>query len=36
MAETIRKHVPQLDPKYLEADIYLDRQIGHAEVLLKL
>ena len=35
MAETIRKHVPQLDPKYLEADIStFDRQIGHAEVLL--
>ncbi len=35
MADTIRKHVPQLDPKYLEADVStFDRQIGHTEVLL--
>lgn len=35
MAETIRKHVPQLDPKYLDANVStFDRQIGHTEVLL--
>ena len=35
MAETIRKHVPQLDPRYLDANVNtFDRQIGHTEVLL--
>ena len=35
MAEKIRRHVPQLDPKYLDADVNtLDRQKGHTEVLL--
>ena len=35
MADTIRQHVPELDPKYLDADVNtLDRQVGHTEVLL--
>lgn len=35
MADVIRRHVPELDPKYLDADVStFDRQIGHAEVLL--
>ena len=35
MADKIRKHVPELDPKYLDADVNtFDRQRGHAEVLL--
>ena len=35
MAEVIRKHVPELDPKYLDAGVStFDRQVGHAEVLL--
>ena len=35
MANTIRKHVPQLDAKYLDPAVStFDRQIGHAEVLL--
>lgn len=35
MADVIRQHVPQLDPKYLDADVStFDRQVGHTEVLL--
>lgn len=35
MADTIRKHVPQLDEKYLAENMTtLDRQSGHTEVLL--
>jgi hypothetical protein len=35
MGDVIRRHVPQLDPKYLDAEVStLDRQTGHAEVLL--
>ncbi len=35
MADVIRQHVPELDPKYLDADVStFDRQVGHAEVLL--
>ncbi len=35
MAETIRKHVPKLDAKYLAEDVnMIDRQKGHVEVLL--
>lgn len=35
MAEVIRRHVPTLDPKYLNPGITtIDRQIGHTEVLL--
>ena len=35
MADKIRKHVPELDPKYLDAEVNtFDRQRGHAEVLL--
>lgn len=35
MADVIRQHVPQLDPKYLDADVStFDRQLGHTEVLL--
>ena len=35
MADTIRKHVPKLDAKYLDPAVHtLDRQIGHSEVLL--
>ena len=35
MASTIRKHVPQLDSKYLDPAVNtFDRQIGHTEVLL--
>ena len=35
MADTIRKHVPKLDAKYLDPAVNtLDRQIGHSEVLL--
>ncbi|MCR9202603.1 MAG: DUF1552 domain-containing protein [Planctomycetaceae bacterium] len=35
MADTIRQHVPQLDPKFLDADVStFDRQLGHTEVLL--
>ena len=35
MAEVIRRHMPELDPKYLDADVStFDRQIGHTEVLL--
>lgn len=35
MADTIRQHVPQLDPAFLDADVStFDRQRGHTEVLL--
>jgi len=35
MANVIRQHVPELDPKYLDADVStFDRQVGHTEVLL--
>lgn len=35
MADTVRRHVPKLDSKYLaEKMSTLDRQMGHAEVLL--
>ena len=35
MADVIREHVPELDPKYLDTDVNtFDRQRGHAEVLL--
>ncbi|MBC8289100.1 MAG: DUF1552 domain-containing protein, partial [Planctomycetes bacterium] len=35
MADKIRKHVPELDPRYLDADVNtFDRQKGHTEVLL--
>ena len=35
MAAKIRRHVPDLDPKYLSPDVStIDRQRGHAEVLL--
>lgn len=35
MADSIRRHVPKLDSKYLAEDITtFDRQIGHTEVLL--
>jgi hypothetical protein len=35
MADVIRRHVPELDPKYLDGDVStLDRQVGHTEVLL--
>jgi len=35
MADVIRRHVPELDPKYLDADVStFDRQLGHTEVLL--
>lgn len=35
MGDVIRQHVPQLDPKYLDPNMNtLDRQTGHAEVLL--
>ena len=35
MADTVRRHVPKLDSKYLaEKMTTLDRQMGHAEVLL--
>lgn len=35
MADVIRQHVPELDPKYLDPDVNtLDRQVGHVEVLL--
>ncbi len=35
MADVLRQHIPQLDPKYLAADMTtLDRQRGHTEVLL--
>ncbi|WDI41984.1 DUF1552 domain-containing protein [Bremerella sp. P1] len=35
MADVIRQHVPELDPKYLDTDVStFDRQVGHAEVLL--
>ena len=35
MAETIRRHVPKLDAKYLDPSVNtFDRQVGHAEVLL--
>jgi hypothetical protein len=35
MADTVRRHVPNLDSKYLaEKMTTLDRQMGHAEVLL--
>lgn len=35
MAEVIRQHIPELDPKYLDPDVNtFDRQIGHTEVLL--
>lgn len=35
MADVIRRHVPELDPKYLDVDVSTyDRQVGHTEVLL--
>jgi hypothetical protein len=35
MADVIRQHVPELDPKYLDVDVNtFDRQVGHTEVLL--
>jgi hypothetical protein len=35
MADRIRQHVPELDPKYLDGDVNtFDRQRGHTEVLL--
>ncbi len=35
MSDVIRKHVPKLDAKYFADDLTtIDRQIGHAEVLL--
>ncbi|MDA1016061.1 MAG: DUF1552 domain-containing protein [Planctomycetota bacterium] len=35
MADRIRRHVPELDPKFLDASVNtIDRQRGHAEVLL--
>jgi hypothetical protein len=35
MADVIQRHVPELDPKYLDGDVSTyDRQVGHAEVLL--
>ena len=35
MGDVIRKHVPQLDEKYLADDLStIDRQIGHTEVML--
>ena len=35
MAETIRRHVPKLDAKYLDPAVStFDRQVGHSEVLL--
>ena len=35
MADRIRRHVPELDPKYLDAEVNtFDRQRGHTEVLL--
>ena len=35
MADVIRQHVPELDPKYLDPEVNtIDRQIGHSEVLL--
>lgn len=35
MADVIRRHVPELDPKYLAVDVSTyDRQVGHTEVLL--
>ncbi|HCP83481.1 MAG TPA: hypothetical protein DIT88_03695 [Planctomycetaceae bacterium] len=35
MADVIREHVPELDPKYLDTDVNtFDRQRGHTEVLL--
>ena len=35
MADVIREHVPELDPKYLDTEVNtFDRQRGHAEVLL--
>lgn len=35
MADRIRRHVPDLDPKFLDGEIStFDRQRGHAEVLL--
>ena len=35
MADTIRRYVPELDPKYLDANVStFDRQVGHTEVLL--
>ena len=35
MSDVIRRHVPKLDPKYLDPGMTtLDRQVGHTEVLL--
>ena len=35
MSDVIRRHVPQLDPKYFDPGMTtLDRQVGHTEVLL--
>lgn len=35
MADAVRRHAPKLDAKYLAEDLTtLDRQVGHAEVLL--
>lgn len=35
MGDVIRRHVPQLESKYLDPQVStLDRQVGHAEVLL--
>ena len=35
MADVIREHVPELDPKYLDTEVNtFDRQRGHTEVLL--
>ena len=35
MSDVIRRHVPNLDPKYLDPGMTtLDRQVGHTEVLL--
>ena len=35
MSDTIRQHVPDLDPRYLDGDVStFDRQLGHTEVLL--
>lgn len=35
MADSVRRHAPKLDEKYLADDLNtLDRQVGHAEVLL--
>ena len=35
MADRIAKHVPSLDPRFLDSDVStFDRQVGHTEVLL--